>query len=204
MYQGGDTSGEGSDFFTGFVIDNITSKQVVKLRQEYDEVEYTRQIYCLGKYYNDALVGLEANFSTYPIKELDRLGYKKQYVREIEDEYTNRHEKRLGVRTTSKTRPVMLANLQEIVLEHINNIVDKDTLREMLVFIKNESGRPEAQEGEHDDLVMGLAIAYYIREQQSFKLLPEPRRELAPYHDEFDIRRNKSRYDDYGSEIQVV
>ena len=204
MYQGGDTSGEGSDFFTGFVIDNITSKQVVKLRQEYDEVEYTRQIYCLGKYYNDALVGLEANFSTYPIKELDRLGYKKQYVREIEDEYTNRHEKRLGVRTTSKTRPVMLANLQEIVLEHINNIVDKDTLREMLVFIKNESGRPEAQEGEHDDLVMGLAIAYYIREQQSFKLLPEPRRELAPYHDEFDIRRNKSRHDDYGSEIQVV
>ena len=204
MYQGGDTSGEGSDFFTGFVIDNITSKQVVKLRQEYDEVEYTRQIYCLGKYYNDALVGLEANFSTYPIKELDRLGYKKQYVREIEDEYTNRHEKRLGVRTTSKTRPVMLANLQEIVLEHINNIVDKDTLREMLVFIKNESGRSEAQEGEHDDLVMGLAIAYYIREQQSFKLLPEPRRELAPYHDEFDIRRNKSRYDDYGSEIQVV
>lgn len=98
----------------------------------------------------------------------------------------------------------MLANLQEIVLEHINNIVDKDTLREMLVFIKNESGRPEAQEGEHDDLVMGLAIAYYIREQQSFKLLPEPRRELAPYHDEFDIRRNKSRHDDYGSEIQVV
>ena len=162
--------GEGSDFFTAHVIDNITSKQVAKLRQEYDEVEYTRQIYCLAKYYNEALVGLEANFSTYPIKELDRLGYRKQYVREIEDEYTNRFEKRLGVRTTLKTRPVMLANLQEIVLEHINNIVDKDTLREMLVFIKNENGRPEAQEGEHDDLVMGLAIAYYIREQQSFKL----------------------------------
>ncbi len=29
------------------------------------------------------------------------------------------------------------------------------------------SGRPEAQEGCHDDLVMALAIAYYIRTQQS-------------------------------------
>lgn len=196
--------GEGSDFFTAHVIDNITSKQVAKLRQEYDEVEYTRQIYCLAKYYNEALVGLEANFSTYPIKELDRLGYRKQYVREIEDEYTNRFEKRLGVRTTLKTRPVMLANLQEIVLEHINNIVDKDTLREMLVFIKNENGRPEAQEGEHDDLVMGLAIAYYIREQQSFKLLPPPKKEYAPYYDEFGVTRNKSRHDDYGSSIEVI
>ena len=194
--------GEGSDFFTAHVVDNITSKQVAKLRQEYDEVEYTRQIYCLGKYYNEALVGLEANFSSYPIKELYRLGYRKQFVREIEDDYRNKHEKRLGVRTDLKTRPVMLANLQEIVLEHISNIVDKDTLREMLVFIKNEHGRPEAQEGEHDDLVMGLAITYYIREQQSFKLLPAQERPLAPNVDPWGV---KPRYKgDYGSEIQVI
>ena len=194
--------GEGSDFFTAHVVDNITSKQVAKIRQEYDQIEYTRQIYCLGKYYNEALVGLEANFSSYPIKELERLGYKKQFVREVEDDYTNRHEKRLGVRTDLKTRPVMLANLQEIVLEHITNIVDKDTLREMLVFIKNENGRPEAQEGEHDDLVMGLAITYYIREQQSFKLLPPPRIEVAPSVDPWGVKpRNKG---DYGSELQVI
>ena len=199
---GGDTSGDGSDFFTAHVVDNITSKQVAKLRQEYDEVEYTRQIYCLGKYYNEALVGLEANFSSYPIKELYRLGYRKQFVREIEDDYRNKHEKRLGVRTDLKTRPVMLANLQEIVLEHISNIVDKDTLREMLVFVKNENGRPEAQEGEHDDLVMGLAITYYIREQQSFKLLPAQERPIAPSVDPWGM---KSRYKgDYGSEIQVI
>ena len=201
---GGDTSGEGSDFFTAHVVDNITSKQVAKLRQEYDEIEYTRQIYCLAKYYNEALVGLEANFSSYPIKELDRLGYRKQFVREVEDNYTNRHEKRLGVRTDFKTRPVMLANLQEIVLEHISNIVDKDTLREMLVFIKNENGRPEAQEGEHDDLVMGLAITYYIREQQSFKLLPPPRIEVAPYKDEWGESTRKIRNNDFGSEIEVI
>ena len=34
--------------------------------------------------------------------------------------------------------------------------------------IVNEKGRPEAQPGEHDDLIMGLAITYYIRTQQRF------------------------------------
>ena len=98
----------------------------------------------------------------------------------------------------------MLANLQEIVLEHISNIVDKDTLREMLVFIKNENGRPEAQEGEHDDLVMGLAITYYIREQQSFKLLPPPKVQVAPYRDEWGDSTRKIRNNDFGSEIEVI
>ena len=33
----------------------------------------------------------------------------------------------------------------------------------MLTFVRNENGRPEAQEGAHDDCVMSLAIAYYVR-----------------------------------------
>ena len=36
----------------------------------------------------------------------------------------------------------------------------------MLVFVYNEHRRPEAMQGEHDDLVMSLAIAHYIRGQQ--------------------------------------
>lgn len=32
------------------------------------------------------------------------------------------------------------------------------------------SGRAEAQIGAHDDLVMALAIAYYIREQQEMQV----------------------------------
>lgn len=202
---GGDTAGEGSDYFTGFVIDNITGKQVAKLRREFDEVEYTRQIYCLGKYYNEALVGLEANFSTYPIRELERLGYKKQYVREKEDEYTHKLEKRLGVRTDMKTRPVALANLQQIVLEQIDWINDKDTLEEMLTFVRNERGRPEAQEGCHDDLVMGLAITYYIRDQQKFKLLPAKAQPKQQVFGGFNLNvGHPIRDDDFGSRIEVI
>ena len=206
MLFGGDTAGEGSDYFTGHVIDNITGKQVAKLRHEFDEIEYTRQMYCLGMYYNEALIGIEANFSTYPIKELDRLKYPKQFVREKEDEYTNKLEKRLGFKTTSVTRPLILGQLQKIVLEEIDKINDKDTLEEMLTFVRNEKGRAEAQEGCHDDLVMGLAISYYIREQQTFKLLPKPTPKTVEIdYSPFNVQRgHKIRDDDFGSRIEVI
>lgn len=197
---GGDTSGEGSDYFTGHVLDNTTGKQVAVLRREFDEVEYTRQMYCLGMYYNNALIGIEANFSTYPIRELERLGYTYQFVREEEDTYTGKLAKRLGFKTSSISRPRILAGLQTIVLEHSNLLNDKDTMEEMLVFVRNEKGRPEAKEGEHDDLVMGLAIAYDIREQQRFTLAPLPVQNT--FRDDFKTQPQYS--GDYGSYIEVV
>lgn len=197
---GGDTSGEGSDYFTGHVLDNTNGKQVAVLRREFDEVEYTRQIYCLGMYYNNALLGIEANFSTYPIRELERLGYTYQFVREEEDTYTGKLAKRLGFKTSSISRPRILAGLQTIVLEHSNLLNDKDTMEEMLVFVRNEKGRPEAKEGEHDDLVMGLAIAYDIREQQRFTLAPLPVQNA--FRDDFKTQPQYS--GDYGSYIEVV
>jgi phage terminase large subunit len=56
----------------------------------------------------------------------------------------------------------------EIARESIDSINDNDTLDEMLTFVKNEKGRAEAMQGYHDDRVMALAIAYYIREQQAY------------------------------------
>jgi phage terminase large subunit len=166
----GDTAGEGSDYFTGQVLENITGRQVAKLRKEFDADEYTRQMYCLGKYYNNALIGIEANFDTYPIKYLEMLGYKNQFIRTKEDSYTGKSVKAYGFRTDRVTRPLILSELQAIVNDNIDKITDKETLEEMLVFVRNEKGKPEAQEGCHDDLVMCLAIAYYIRQQQKMNL----------------------------------
>ena len=45
------------------------------MRHRYDEDTYARQMYCLGRYYNDALLGIETNFSTYPVKLLALMGY---------------------------------------------------------------------------------------------------------------------------------
>lgn len=166
---GGDTAGEGSDYFTGHVIDNSNSRQVAKLRHnKIDEDEYARQIYCLGMYYNTALIGLENNYSTYPTKKLKEYNYPKLFIREVEDNIAEIIQDKFGFVTSKATRPIILAGLKEIFRDNIECINDIDTLNEALVFIRNEKGRAEASPGEHDDLIMGLAITYYIREQQDF------------------------------------
>lgn len=75
----------------------------------------------------------------------------------------------------------------------------------MLIFVRNEKGRPEAQEGGHDDLVMGLAITYYIREQQTFKLLPEEKTIVTKDdYSSFGAKDRTSMFEDYGSEIEII
>ena len=86
---GADTKGEGKDFYTATVIDNQTGERVATLRMQVNESRpFTYQLYCLGRYYNDALVGIEMNFNTAPIEELQRLGYPKQYIRRRYDDYS--------------------------------------------------------------------------------------------------------------------
>lgn len=203
---GGDTSGEGSDNFTGIVLNNITGKQAAVLKQKFDEIEYTRQMYCLGRYYNDALMGVETNFSTYPTVKLAEMKYPKMYIRDKNpDDYREMLETKLGVNTNRATRPHMLAILQTIVAEQIENIEDKDTLEEMLSFIVSEKGKAEAQEGCHDDLVMGTAIAYYIRPQQKYTMLPASEKKDAQFENLFfdDVYRTNT-YDEYGDKIEVI
>lgn len=205
---GGDTSGDGSDYYTGHVIDVKTGVQAATLKQQFDADQYTRQMYCLGKYYKsfdvqtgqyeDALIGIEANFDSYPIRELQRLGYYNQYVREVIDSYTGKTEKRFGFRTTSLTRPTIISSLIEIVREHVELLNDKDTLEELLTIIRNEKGRIEAPQGGHDDQMMGLAIAYEIRSQVSISTEPitTPAQQFG-----FVIDETGS---DYGETITIV
>lgn len=206
---GGDTAGEGSDYFTGHVLNAKTGKQVARLRHQMDEDLYVRQMYCLGYYYGyknikrggviePALIGIESNFSSYPNKELVRLGYPNLFVRIKEDKFSGVIDKSYGFRTTSVTRPVIIAELVKIVRESVGLINDRLTLEEMLTFIKNEKGRPEAQQGYHDDLIMGLAIAYYIRTQVVFDIEP------INVQQKFSFNVEKPEEYDYGEEIVVV
>lgn len=170
---GGDTSGEGSDYFVGQVIDNTNGIQVATLRHKFDEDLYAQQMYCLGKYYNKALIGLETNFSTHPTKELQRLGYSNMYMREVEDIITNKLEKKYGFITSKLTRPIIIADLVTIVRENVECFNDVETLNEMLTFVRNEKGKACAQEGSHDDCIMAMAITYYVRCQQSYRVSEE-------------------------------
>ena len=165
---GGDTAGDGSDRFVAQVLDNRTGLQVATLRRQFDEDLYAKQVYCLGMWYNTALVGIEANWSTYPVLTLERLQYPKQYVRETVDDYTHAVRRSYGFWTSTKTRPVIIAELIRATREDMTIVQDEDTLQEMLTFVRGEDWKPQAEEGAHDDCVMALAVAHYIRPQQSY------------------------------------
>lgn len=197
---GGDTAGEGSDYFTGHVLDAATGEQVAVLRHQFDEDLYTKQMYCLGMYYKEALMSIEANFSTYPNMELQRLEYPNLYIRTQMDSYTGKLEKRYGFKTTSLTRPTILAKLVEVVREHTELLNDKDTIEELLTIVRNEKGRIEAPVGGHDDLMMGLAIAYNAIEQVSFSQEPI----IMPGQLFFDEEDEPEQELDYGDEIEVI
>lgn len=162
----GDSGGKWSDFFAGQVLDNTTGSQVAVLHGKFDEDLYARQIYCLGMHYNKALVGVETNYSTHPVKELDRLGYPSLYIREVPDTYTGATKKAYGFDTNRSTRPLIIAELVAVARDDLSLIRHYGTLGEMLSFAENERGRPEALPGKHDDLVMALAIAHHIRPKQ--------------------------------------
>lgn len=165
---GADTAGGGSDKNVCQVIDNRTGRQVACMRCKTDEDVFARQLYCLGMYYNTALIGVETNLSTYPVMELERLGYPKQYVRQSVDDYTHAVKRAYGFRTDSKTRPLAIATFVKNFREDPESIVDHDTLEEMLTFVRNDDFRPEAENGAHDDTVMAMGIALTIRNQQSY------------------------------------
>jgi len=203
---GGDTAGEGSDYYVGYVIDARTGIQVAMLRHQFDPDQYTRQMYCLGKYYSyikgrekeNALIAIETNFDTYPIRELQRLGYENQYIRERIDDMTGKKEKRFGFKTTRLTRPTIIGQLIEIIREHTDLVNDEETINELLTIIRNEEGRIEAPVGGHDDIMMAMAISYEARNQ--IRLIDEIITPEEQMFKDFNIKIE----DDYGEEIVVM
>lgn len=166
---GGDTAGGGEDFYAAKMISNLDGRTVATLHKQYiDEDLYAEQMYCLGHYYNNALIGIETNYSRYPMRVLQqKYNYPNIYMRERLDHISDRVEKVCGFETTRKTKPIIIGDLVNIIREDPTVEVDVSTLREMLVFVKNETGETGAINGYHDDLVMALAIAHFISSQQS-------------------------------------
>lgn len=172
---GGDTAGDGSDWNVGCFTNNITEEDVATLRVNFDEDLYAQQMYCLGWYYNWAMLGIETNFSTHPVKELMRLNYPHQYIREERpDKITSKLTKIFGFLTTKATRPAALGMLRTVMREHPDKIKDLTTLEEMTTFKKNEKGKAEAVEGFNDDCIIARAINCYIAPQQRKVVREEP------------------------------
>ena len=169
---GGDTAGDGSDYFADTVIDNTTGKRCATLHAKVDADIYTWQTYCLGMYYNQALASIEINFNTFPVIELKRLKYPHQYIREEYDSISKKMQQKFGWKTDRNTRPLIISEEQSIVKDHPELFTDIETIDEMLTFIYDENMRPDATQGKHDDLLFSDMIAQATRWQQSVERQP--------------------------------
>lgn len=171
---GGDTAGTGIDYFTGKVVCTLDDKAVATLRkQRIDEDLYAEQMYCLGKYYHDALIGIEINYSRQPTRVLQKqYAYPNLYMRERLDRIADKVELDYGFETTTKTKPIIIAELVVLMRNDPTIEVDPETLKEMTTFVKKDNGKQEAIDGAHDDLVMATAIAHFISKKQTNQWIP--------------------------------
>ena len=68
-----------------------------------------------------------------------------------------------GFSTSMKTRPLIIAKLEEFIRNKLIKIYSNRSINEMRTFIW-KNGKPQAMRGYNDDLVLALAIACWVRD----------------------------------------
>ncbi len=181
---GADTAGDGGDAYTASVRRNDTGMQVATLYMPNlgsDSSPFTDRLYCLGMYYNRALIGIEVNFNLQPVIELQRLRYPRQYLRQNFDSYKHVVEEKYGWKTDGNTRPLLYTNYAKMINDNAEQIVDKRTLCEAREWEFDNNGRPDHRAGGHDDCLFADMIANIIRNQQSYEIsIPIKKVRVAP------------------------
>ncbi len=164
---GGDTA-EGlahGDKQTLYVLKHSTEKCVAIYRSNVPPDEFIGVAYNVGKFFNWALLGIESNKDGLWINDgLDKLGYVNLYYRKVFDDITKNVTKFFGWKTTSSTRPFALAALKAVFLR-LTDGFPAAILNEMVTFLRNAKGRPEALAGKHDDVIMAASIAYALLQE---------------------------------------
>lgn len=97
------------------------------------------------------------------LARLNRLGEYRMYTMKSLD-YAGRlvDNGKIGWSTNTATRPKMLADLKDAVEHNLLHLYHRATVDEMFSFIISATGKPEAEVGMHDDLIMALAIAWQL------------------------------------------
>ena len=164
---GGDTS-EGlahGDKQVLYVLKHKTEECVAVYKSNVPPDEFIGAAYLVGKYYNWALLGVESNKDGLWVNDgLDKLGYTNLYYRKVFDDITKNVTRYFGWKTTSATRPFALAALKAVFLRKTTGF-PAAILSEMITFLRNAKGRPEALAGKHDDVIMAASIAYAIMQE---------------------------------------
>lgn len=152
------------DYSVAEVVDVSTMNTVARWRGHTDPDKFGEIIGALGVMYNYALVGVEVNnHGLTTIQKLRDTFYTNLFKREKGyDEDFEEPTSNLGWKTDVRTKRLMIGDLIRLVRERLNKDPDIVFVNEAFAYVRDDRGRTNAEEGEHDDTVMAKAIAFQL------------------------------------------
>ncbi|MFZ0662479.1 MAG: terminase [Acidobacteriaceae bacterium] len=149
---GGGTEG---DYSVVQVIDMQTAMQCAELQCRAGGYELALEVAELAKEYNEALVAVERNNQGSGV--LAYLTVACCYDRIYEQGGQQ------GWLTSTLSRPRMIGDLGAALVHTPGIFSSERLLRECRTFVRHRNGKGAAQNGEHDDCVMAMAMALQVR-----------------------------------------
>mgnify|MGYP003639316973 CR=1 FL=1 len=133
--------------------------------------DYANMLYDAGKEYGGCMiVGENNNIGFAVLNKLIEKGYNNVYhstksSHDYVDSLAAQWQSNVvpGFTTSSKTRPLVIAKMEEFMRNKIVKINSSRLLAEMKTFIWH-NGKPQAMRSYNDDLVMSFAIGCWIRD----------------------------------------
>lgn len=154
-------NGKESDYSVLTVMKRDSNKVVARYRAHIDPDQLGDYACKLGYFYNEATIAIEVNnHGLTTVQRIRDRMYRKMYMRERGfDEQFEEPTAKMGWRTDKSSKFIMISELAKFIRDGV--IIDTDTvaIREYMTYVRDESGRTNAQEGHHDDCVMATAIA---------------------------------------------
>ena len=168
--------GDGKDYSTFHIIDVENFTQVGEYRGQLGTKEFGYLLVGIATEYNNALLSIEnSSIGWSTVQTVIERGYQNLYhtprgsiSNSFFDPFMDTNKMTAGFSLTQATRPIAIGKFQEAVTDKSAIVYSARLLEEMKVFIW-KNGRPEAQTGYNDDLIMAFAVACYLRET-SFKM----------------------------------
>lgn len=170
--------GDGSDFSTIQIIDANELKQVAEYQGKIPPDLFAHMIYKVALEYNRAYVVIEANSfglaTCLVLKnqlkyDANRIYHSKSVKKMVNHHWNINVDENAevpGFQTTMTTRPLIIASLIAYMREGKIGIRSKRVLEEFKTFIYSNDHKAQHAPGYHDDLIIALAIALYIRDTE--------------------------------------
>lgn len=150
-----------TDYSVAVVLDAETYEECATLRTKIDPDLLAWQVCALGRWYNEALLTVESNnHGLVTLKFLQEFhNYPNLYFDKTLDERSNRATRKIGFKTSVKSKPVLVDYLRELIRERELVVRTPKLIDELQTFVFLPNGKTAAQPGSHDDCVMALALA---------------------------------------------